>query len=162
MDKGILQEGGSVAGPPGDQSGFSVLREGRKLREMTAGQLRERYELLFGHRPGGHLTNLHITKRILWRLQEIRFGGLTPQAEEVLERVADDDGPANLQAATHEKPPRIGGSQIEKVWRGRTHKVTLREDGKVEYDGRIFRSLSAVAKEITGTHWNGKAFFGVK
>ena len=162
MDEGILQAGQAPSGNNDCQDGFSVLREGRKLREMTNAQLRERYELLFGRPPGAHLTNLHITKRILWRLQEIRFGGLTATAEKVLEEVADDDGPANLKPAKGPRKSRIAGSQIEKVWRCKTYKVTMREDGKVEYGGRIFRSLSAVAKEITGTHWNGKAFFGVK
>ncbi len=162
MDKGHLQEGKKVMESTVREAGFSVIREGRKLREMPEEELCERYEMLFGAPPGGHLTNLHITRRILWRLQEIRYGGLTPEAEKALEDLADVDAPANLRPKPEKKPERIAGTQIEKIWRGRRIQVTLREDGKVEFGGRVYRSLSAVAKEITGTHWNGKAFFGVK
>ena len=162
MDQGHLQERQKMIDAPAREQGFSVLREGLKLREMPAEQLRERYEMLFGMPPGSHLSNLLLTKRILWRLQEIRFGGLTPEAEQTLEDMADGDPAANLRPKSAKHKERVDGVQIEKVWRGRHIKVTLREDGKVEFGGRTYRSLSAVAKEITGTHWNGKAFFGVK
>ena len=157
-----LQEERSPASEQDGRPGFSVLREGRKLRDMTMGQLRERFEILFGEAPGRHITALHLTKRILWRLQEIRYGGLTAESEKALEKAADEDEAANLGPRNASRPGHVDGAQIEKVWRGKVHKVTMRGDGKVEYEGRTFRSLSAVAKEITGTHWNGKVFFGVK
>ncbi len=162
MDKGTLQENRQVAGEPNGQAGFSVLREGRRLREMTVAQLRERFELLFGEAPARHLTALHLTKRILWRLQEIRYGGLSKEAEKALEDAADADAASNLRPRETPKRAHVDGVQVEKVWRGKTHKVILHKDGRAEYEGRMFRSLSAVAKEITGTHWNGRAFFGVK
>ncbi len=162
MDENNLQEKRSPDGEENGRPGFSVLREGRKLQDMTMEQLRDRFEMLFGEAPAQHLTALHLTKRILWRLQEIRYGGLTAESEKALDEAADADAAANLRPHKASRPERVDGVQLEKVWRGKVHKVTMRGDGKVEYDGRIFRSLSAVAKAITGTHWNGKAFFGVK
>ena len=85
-----LQEGRSPAGEQDGRPGFSVLREGRKLRDMTMGQLRERFEILFGEAPGRHITALHLTKRILWRLQEIRYGGLTAESEKALEKASGE------------------------------------------------------------------------
>ena len=47
-------------------------------------------------------------------------------------------------------------------WKGKTYEVFIRDEGKFKYDGTLYRSLSAIAGVITGTHWNGKKFFGVK
>ena len=51
------------------------------------------------------------------------------------------------------------GTRLRRDWKGKTYEVFVRDDGKFEYDGAVYRSLSAVATEITGTHWNGKKFF---
>ena len=53
------------------------------------------------------------------------------------------------------------GNHLVREWHGEKHEVVIRSNG-VEYRGNIFRSLTAVAKVITGVHWNGKNFFGVK
>ena len=49
-----------------------------------------------------------------------------------------------------------------RFWKGERYETTVRDDGRYEYNGEIYSSLSAVAKAITGTHWNGRLFFGVK
>ena len=49
-----------------------------------------------------------------------------------------------------------------RVWKGVRHEAVVRNDGRFEYNGEIFNSLSAIAKVITGTHWNGRLFFGIK
>ena len=56
----------------------------------------------------------------------------------------------------------IQGARIVKEWKGKIYTVIITADGRYEYDGEVYRSLSAVADKITGTHWNGKKFFGVK
>ena len=54
------------------------------------------------------------------------------------------------------------GTRVYRDWKGKRYEVFIRDDGKFEYDGTLYRSLSAIAGVITGTHWNGKKFFGVK
>lgn len=54
------------------------------------------------------------------------------------------------------------GTRLRREWKGKTYEVIVRDDGSFEYNGEIYRSLSSVASGITGTHWNGKKFFGVK
>ena len=56
----------------------------------------------------------------------------------------------------------VNGTRLCRDWKGKTYEVVVREDGTFEYNGEIYRSLTSVAGVITGTHWNGKKFFGVK
>lgn len=93
---------------------------------------------------------------IAYRLQEQAVGGLSTSALKMLEIVADGvtplpDPPIRL------KP----GSRLLREWNGKLHTVTVDEDG-FSFDGRRFASLSHVAKEITGAHWSGPRFFGIK
>lgn len=146
------------------ENGFSVLREIARLRDKPRQKVAERFGELFGKMPPANLTIPYMIKRILWRVQEIRYGGVVPEADEVLDRLARADGPANLrpQAEKTKIVKKMNGVQIRREWRGKMYTVTARDDGGYTYDGRPFRSLTAVAHEITGTHWNGKSFFGVK
>ena len=57
---------------------------------------------------------------------------------------------------------KLRGTRYQRVWKGQKYEVTVLEDGKFEYAGEVFNSLSAIARNITGTRWNGKLFFGVK
>ena len=56
----------------------------------------------------------------------------------------------------------VKGTRFQRDWKGKTYEVIVHEDGQYEYDGVKYRSLSAIADRITGSHWNGKKFFGVK
>ena len=56
----------------------------------------------------------------------------------------------------------IADGRLCRDWKGKTYEVLVRQDGGFEFDGEIYRSLTAIAEKITGTHWNGKKFFGVK
>ena len=80
----------------------------------------------------------------------------------MLDAIADKDPAANLKPVNNVPKVLSKGTRLRRDWKGKTYEVFIREDGKFEYDGTIYRSLSAVASEITGTHWNGKKFFGVK
>lgn len=145
-----------------NKSGFSVLREGLALRELSSDELRMRYEIFFGHAPKSHLTDLYITKKILWRIQELRYGGITKKADNYLDEIVVNDPLANLQPAGTPTKLRTCGAQIKKKWHDKLYTVTVTKNCHYEFEGRIYKSLSAVAKEITGAHWNGKVFFGVK
>ena len=99
-----------------------------------------------------------MAREIAYREQVAREGGLSRTMEQRLaqlaERFAEDEGYQPSQA------PRIKpGSCFAKDWRGECHEVWVKEEG-FNYRGRDFASLSQVAFAITGTKWNGPAFFG--
>jgi hypothetical protein len=150
-----------------------------RLPEMTVAQLRDRYLVVFGE-PTASRHKTWLVRRIAWRLQANDEGGLSELA---LARAAElaKDADIRLTAprrevidALAERPrlkevalPQIRdaglapGTQLRREWRGKPVVVTVLNDG-FDYDGQVYRSLSAVAKAITGTKWNGHAFFGLR
>lgn len=103
-----------------------------------------------------------IRRRVAYRLQELNLGGLSAVDEAELERLADNDPLANLVNTPTPKARKNSGTRYVREWHGKTYEVIFREDGKYELEGAFYSSLSAAAFAITGTHWNGKLFFGVK
>ena len=91
------------------------------------------------------------------RLQERHYGlSLSEEATAWLDEAADD----KRMFADRRK---VGsGARLVRFWKGERYEAVVRDDGRYEYDGEIYSSLSAVAKAITGMHWNGCLFFGVK
>ena len=85
--------------------------------------------------------------------QSVEHGGLSPADERRLLALASDQ-PVTKQA--------LSGTRLVREWQGRTHVVTVGEDGAVLWNDRSWRSLSEVARAITGTRWSGPAFFGLK
>lgn len=124
-------------------------------------ELTQKFEELYGFKPG-NTTPRGIRKRIAYRLQEIYLGGLSDRDIETLEAVADKDPLANLDPRGTRKVINREGTRLKRVWKGVEHEVIAVGDGTFEFNGKKYKSLSAVAREITGTRWNGKLFFGVK
>ncbi len=142
----------------------SVLRQLATLKNMTLEQLREKWLDLHGSKPPPYKKQFLI-KRLAYRIQELFYGGLSEGAKGRLGQIAQDDPMARVDVRVSEKRPSkngiLPGTRFERIWKGRRYEVLAQEKG-FEYDGRIFRSLSAVAREITGTRWNGRLFFGLK
>jgi hypothetical protein len=124
-------------------------------------ELAEKFEELYGFKPG-KTSARNLRKRIAYRLQEIYYGGISDRDMETLEAVAAKDPLANLQIAGATKVTRREGTRFRRVWKGAEYEVTALGDGTFEFQDKTYRSLSAIAREITGTRWNGKLFFGVK
>ena len=130
------------------------------LGNMNVAKLRARFFELYGFECGA--TNAKgLRNRIAYKLQEICFGGISREDKELLEELAKKDPAANLNFKDVKPRQPAKGARLRKEWKGKTYEVTVREDGSLEYDGKIYRSLSSIAGVITGTHWNGKKFFGV-
>jgi plastocyanin len=95
-----------------------------------------------------------------YRMQVEMLGGLSPRAERKLRQVAEAKQAGDKSFIT--LSPRIKpGTKLIRVWQDKTHTVTALHDG-FEWQGSRYRSLSEVARSITGTRWNGLIFFGVK
>ena len=148
----------------GARSRHSVLRQLATLNSMTLEQLREKWLDLYDCDPPPYKRQFLI-KRLAYRIQELFYGGLSEAAKAHLGQVALADPVARVDGRASDNSQRqadiLPGTRFVRTWKGRRYEVLACENG-FEYDGRIFRSLSAVAREITGTRWNGRLFFGLK
>lgn len=163
------------------ESTQQIQKELAALEDMTTRELRERYEDVFGEaaRSGNRQWLL---RRVAWRIQMLGEGDLAQRTVERVRsraatlardadlRVRPPAGPADaggglrtvvapMPAGRDERLP-PPGAVLVRVFKGREHRVTVRANG-FEYRGEIYRSLSAAAYAISGSHWNGFHFFGL-
>jgi hypothetical protein len=147
------------------------------LERMTTGELATCYAEVFGE-PTRSRNKSYLKKKVAYRIQEIAEGGLSARAKVRIEELAADapirhrqrrgaEAPSENAAPNSSNPgqgrdPRLPavGEVLVKVHRGTEHQVRMMEDG-FEYQGERYTSLSKIAKEITGTNWNGFLFFGL-
>ena len=147
---------------------LNVQAEMNILESMTTGQLRERYVRLFGEETRSRHRR-HLIRRIIWRIQAEEYGGLSERARQRAREIANicdvrttapRESIAPPPVAARSSDPRLPapGHWIVRDYKRQQIRVLVLEDG-FEFDGRRYASLSAVAKDITGTHVNGFRFF---
>jgi len=134
-----------------------------ELQAMRVPELVERYAEVFG-KPPRCKQPTWLWRRIAAEIQMRRYGGLSKLAKRRLEElIAEIDLPLGKGRASA-MPSRRGanalGTEVVRVWKGREIRARRVEAGW-ECDGVVHRSLSAVAKHVTGSHWNGRLFFGL-
>jgi len=134
-----------------------VLGRLAALKTLPIVDLKQQWRDLFDTEPPA-FNRRYLESRLAYRIQELAYGGLKPETIARLEALADDleAGPA---ARSGTRP--VIGTQLVREWQGVEHRVTVLDAG-FEYQGRPFKSLSAIARAITGTRWNGLLFFGIK
>ena len=108
----------------------------------------------FETKPPRGLSQAFLARLLAYDLQVQARGGLSPRLVKRLQATAAGETPS--PAAPQLRP----GAQLLRTWNGVTHRVDVVEDG-YRYRGDIYRSLSAIAKRITGAHWSGPRFFGL-
>ena len=128
-----------------------------QLSKLNAPALKERWRTLFDDRPIPRIGRGLMIMAVAYRLQEKVYGSLKPSAERVLGKIIGEHSDRPLPAATR---PVGAGTVLIREWRGVRHRVTVDENGAV-YRDRRYRSLSEVARAITGTRWSGPRFFGL-
>jgi len=149
-----------------------LATEVQRMAAMTVGQLQDRYTELWEHAPRSR-NRTWLTRKIAWRLQMLAESGLSQRARERATTLSDDaplrsslptrlplmppPAPAKRVASRDSRLPEVG-SVIVREYQGRRLQVHVLENG-LEFDGQRYRSLSAVAKAITGSHINGFRFF---
>jgi hypothetical protein len=139
----------------------TVLARLAALKTTRTADLKQQWRELFGTEPPPY-NRRFLESRLAYRIQELAYGGLKPETIERLEAIAEDlDGgdPARRRRPAKDRP--IAGTRLIREWQGIEHCVTVQDEG-YEYQGRPYQSLSAVARAITGTRWNGWTFFGLK
>ena len=124
-------------------------------------ELYDKFKELYGF-ESGVTSPRSLRKRIIYRLQEIYYGGVEPIDMEILDSIADKDPLANLKIVATKRATKVRGTKLYRIWKGKQYEVTVGAHGKYIFNGEMYKSLSAVARTITGTRWNGKLFFGVK
>ena len=157
------------------KSAAALQREICSLELMKAVQLKKRYEQLFGE-PCRSCNKTYLVRRIAWRLQANAEGGLSERAKRRIEELADD-AEIRLTPPKNTKPKvSTGGTKTpdlstgrdkrlpapgncsQRVYKDRIIQVIVLEEG-FEFDGTKYKTLSAIAKSITGSHVNGFHFF---
>ena len=154
-----------------------LLQEIKGLSRMTVGELREKYVEVFGEETRA-VHKEFLRKRIAWRMQANAEGDLSQRARRRAMELAND---ADLRVtAPRERKPApdadqrtktvattvrtktelLPGTLLKREYKGRTVRATVLADG-FEWEGERYKSLSAVAKAITGSHWSGNRFFGL-
>jgi Protein of unknown function (DUF2924) len=137
----------------------TVLAELAALKVASFTTLRSKWRQLFETQPPAY-NRRFLETRLAYRIQELAHGGLKPETVERLEAIADEvEGKGSSRRSSGARP--IAGTRLVREWKGKEHCVTVRSDD-FEYQGRPYRSLSAIARAIAGTRWNGLVFFGLK
>jgi len=138
----------------------ALASEIASLSKLGIDELRERWKAMFGKEPSGHIGRSFLIRAIAYRLQEKTFGGLKPSTRRLLARVAEE----TADGRSPKSPPvrkAETGTILVREWRGAAHRVTVLREG-VSFKGKRYRSLSEVAREITGSRWSGPRFFGLR
>ena len=130
------------------------------LESFDLNQLRARWKLLYEIEAPPRLSRDWLRRAVAYRMQENVLGGLKPATRRLLERVAAD---TRARKPTKVVPLRKIGSNtiLIREWGGTRHQVTVLENGAM-FRGKRYRSLSQVARVITGSQWSGPLFFGLK
>lgn len=139
----------------------SVLARVAALKATPTPELKEQWRKLFDTEPPPY-NRRFLESRLAYRIQELAYGGLKPQTVARLEALGEqlDGGNITLRRIRGDDKP-IAGTRLIREWQGVEHSVTVLNDG-YEWQGRPYQSLSAIARAITGTRWNGWVFFGLK
>ncbi len=138
-----------------------VLGRLAALQAIPIAHLKQQWRELFGKEPPP-FNRAYIQSRLAYRIQELAYGGLKPETRARLEALGEqlDGGNVVLRRIRADSRP-LPGTRLIREYDGIQHVVTVRADD-FEYEGRPYRSLSAIARHITGTRWNGWTFFGLK
>lgn len=144
---------------PVSQAYANIAAQLAQLPGLSMENLWALWDELFERRPGNHHRTF-LERRIAYRLQERTFGALSPALRRKLEKIGETGVVPNQKRATDiQLTP---GTVLMREYNGLMHRVTVLADGSFDYQGRPYKSLSAIARAITGTPWSGPVFFGLK
>ncbi len=145
-------------GPGVDQT---VLARLAALKAMSVRDLKAEWEKLIGTSAPNN-SRAFLELRIAYRIQELTYGGPDRETRRMLDLLADEvEGHARRKHQIADPRNPVAGTKLLREWDGAEHTVTVLKDG-FEWQGRKYKSLSAVARAITGTRWNGYRFFGLR
>jgi len=131
-----------------------------RLPMLDLGELRQQWRGLYKAAAPAHFSRDLLMRAVAYRLQELALGGLRPEPQRRLRQIAQEfrETGSTRKCARPELKP---GTRLVREWQGRSYEVLVLDDG-FSWQSTRYRSLSAIARTITGTPWSGPLFFGLK
>lgn len=126
------------------------------LKDLNNAELQSLWAALFKDRRRPQSNDI-IISQIAYFLQQQKHGGLSVRAQNQINRLIESQAQQSLNKYTFET-----SQQLVREWNGNKYHVVVLGKNAFEYDGRAYKTLSAIAKEITGAHWSGPLFFGLR
>lgn len=147
-----------------------ILSQIMALKNAPISELKQKYSELFAGKKASSDNRTYLWQKIVYRIQELEYGGLPEEARNKVKELAHEYDPINNKTLRPDTSKRqlllrdqrlpIPGTIITKEYKGIALEVKVLEKG-FEYNGKVYKSLTAIAKEITGCHWNGFLFFNM-
>ena len=138
-----------------------ILARLAALKAMSVNELKAEWQALF-NAPAPNNSRTFLEGRLAYRIQELTYGGPDKQTRRLLDLLADEvEGTLTRKGQIADPRNPVVGTKLIREWDGTAHTVTVLKDG-FDWGGQRYKSLSAVARAITGTRWNGYRFFGLR
>ena len=138
-----------------------ILARLAALKAMSVNELKTEWQAMFDA-PAPNNSRTFLESRLAYRIQELTYGGPDKQTRRLLGLLADEvEGTLTRKAQIADPRNPVVGTKLIREWDGVAHTVTVLKDG-FDWGGQRYKSLSAVARAITGTRWNGYRFFGLR
>jgi hypothetical protein len=138
-----------------------VLARLAALKDMTVRELKAEWGKLFSSEAPNN-SRPFLEQRLAYRIQELTWGGPSKPVRQLLDALADEvEGKKVRKSVISDQRNPVIGTRLVREWDGAEHVITVLKDG-FDWQGRRYKSLSAVARNITGTRWNGYRFFGLR
>ena len=138
-----------------------ILARLAALKAMSVNELKTEWQALF-EAPAPNNSRTFLESRLAYRIQELTYGGPDKQTRRLLDLLADEvEGTLTRKSQIADPRNPVVGTKLIREWDGIAHTVTVLKEG-FEWGGQRYKSLSAVARAITGTRWNGYRFFGLR
>jgi hypothetical protein len=138
-----------------------ILARLAALKAMSVNELKTEWQALFDA-PAPNNSRTFLESRLAYRIQELIYGGPDKQTRRLLDLLADEvEGTLTRKSQIADPRNPVVGTKLIREWDGVAHTVTVLKEG-FEWGGQRYKSLSAVARAITGTRWNGYRFFGLR
>jgi Protein of unknown function (DUF2924) len=153
----------------------NLLTKIMNLKDASLEDLKKKYSELFEDKPAPSNNKTYLWKKIAYKLQEIEYGGLPTDTQGKIHELIQKYDPVNNKAVrpentTQDQPKKpnlrrdkrlpIPGTVITKEYKGIKLQIKILESG-FEYSSKVYKTLTAIAKEVTGAHWNGYLFFNL-
>ena len=146
---------------PGTEIERQQLEQIKQLELSTIPDLKHKWHELKGQEPPQFAKRSFLTQVIAWELQAKAFGGIEPSLHRLLLGLGSGQPPSTSGDEVPASKKLGPGVKLIRTWRGETHQVIVTDEGFLWRD-KNFKSLSFIAREITGTQWSGPVFFGLK
>ena len=149
----------------------SILVRILALKTASLPELQKEYSALYDDKKAPSDNKTYLWQRIAYRIQELEYGGLPAEAKNKVKELTQEYDPINNKAlrpdngaekrcVSRDRRLPLPGTIITKNYKGTDIRVKILEKG-FEYNGKVYRSLTSIAKEVTGSHWNGYLFLNL-